>query len=105
RKERQRPDTLGPSDLREQHTAKPTQPAGFDEMGLRRAHRIAVDAFGSDFVTASSLDGVVNTKDERPGRDEGRNQQAKQKATGAQRRPDGAIQNAMVSLEVFVCTF
>lgn len=101
-KERQRPDSTSPTDLRKQHAAEPTQSTGFDEMGMRRANRIAVDAFSSYLVTAPSLDSIVEAKDERPCRSKYRNQQAEQKARGSQGRPSGSIQDAMVCLGVIL---
>src|SRR3712207_8509348 len=45
--ERERPDPTGPGDRNQQHQAEPAQAAGLDEVALRGAHRITVDAFGA----------------------------------------------------------
>src|SRR3712207_4902715 len=59
--ERQRPDPPGPGDRDQHHQAEPAQAAGLDEVALRRAHGVAVDAFGADPLAAPALDRVVDT--------------------------------------------
>src|SRR6185295_3538313 len=60
----QPPDTTGPRDLNQQHTAQPAQAAGFDKVRMAGADRIAVDAFGLNLLTTSPFDGVIQTTDE-----------------------------------------
>jgi hypothetical protein len=94
--ERQRPDPPGPGDRNQQHQAQPAQAAGLDEVALRRAHGVAVDALGADPLAAPALDGVVDAEDHRPLRREGVQQQAQQHAPGRPSAPGGAVQHAMV---------
>lgn len=58
-------------------------------MEVTGAHRVTVDALGHDFGTAATLKRLVDTKDERAARGEGRNQQAQQ----------GAADGEMVALD------
>src|SRR6516225_12277296 len=61
-----------PWDLHKQHGRKPTQTAGFDEMPLGGADRIAINAAGADLWSPASLDRVIKPDDDRStGRDEG----------------------------------
>jgi hypothetical protein len=48
REQGQRHDAVGPRHLDEQHGRKPAQAAGFDEVPLGGADRIAIDAAGAD---------------------------------------------------------
>jgi len=69
------------------------------------AYRVAINAFSSDLLAPPPLNRVIEAKNESPCWSENGNQQAKQNASGFKSRPLGAIENAMVSLEVFVSTF
>jgi len=70
--EGKRHDPIRPWDLHKQHGRKPTQTAGFDEMPLGGADRIAINAAGADLWSPASLDRVIKPDDDRStGRDEG----------------------------------
>ncbi|HZG52033.1 MAG TPA: hypothetical protein VEZ40_07850 [Pyrinomonadaceae bacterium] len=96
----QRPDSFSPRDTHRQHQAEPTQTARTDEVGVRRAHRVAVDPFSRDAFSTPPLDSVIDGKDERALRRQLLDEQRKQAARGRQRRPPRAVQDAMVSLKV-----
>src|SRR5215470_11883504 len=100
RQERQSPDRLGPRDLDQQHTAKPTQATGFDEMRMGRSHRVAVDTFGFNFGAAPPLDRVINSKDEFPLGCKCGHQQAQQDLASRQSRPSRSIQDSMIVLKM-----
>ena len=87
----QAPDHARPGHRDQQQTTEPTQPAGFDKMRVRRAHRIALDAFGYDLRAAPPFNRVVPAEDLCAGRGESRKQQSS-------RRPaSSADQRARVS--------
>ena len=80
-----------PPNRDQQQTTEPTQPAGFDKTRVRRAHRIALDAFGYDLRAAPPFNRVVPAEDLCAGRGESRKQQSS-------RRPaSSADQRARVS--------
>ena len=54
--ERQCPDAPGPWDLRQQHDREPSQAARFDEVAVRGADRIAIDAARFDLGTPAPLE-------------------------------------------------
>ena len=60
---------------------------------MRRTHRVAVDAFGGDVFAAPSLDGVIESKDQRPFRHKAHDQQTEQDVTRSQGRPARPIQD------------
>src|SRR5215471_4302977 len=57
--EGKRHDPIRPWNLHKQHGRKPTQTAGFDEMTLGGADRIAINAAGADLWSPTPLDGVI----------------------------------------------
>lgn len=97
---RQRPDSLRPGDAHRQHQGQPTQTARLDEVGVRRTHRVAVDPFSGDAFSAPPLDSVIDGKDQCARRRELLDEQREQPAARGARRPAGAVQDAMISLEV-----
>jgi hypothetical protein len=66
--ERQGPAPYRPRQRNHHHEGKPAQAAGLDEMAVRGAHRIAVDAARRDFLAPAPFNGVINADDDRPGR-------------------------------------
>jgi Type III restriction enzyme, res subunit len=58
---KQRHDAIGPRNLHQQHGGKPAQAAGFDEVPLGRADRIAIDAAGADLGSPAPFDGVIKS--------------------------------------------
>jgi hypothetical protein len=98
--ERQRPNPLSPRDGCDQHQAHPAQPARLHEVGLRRAHRIAVDAARPDAPAPAALDGVVEGHDHRPARRKGVNEKPEQEAGTRSRAPYGAAEHTVVVDEV-----
>jgi len=97
--ERQRPNPPCPSDGRQQHQAEPAKAGGLDEEGLRRAHRVTIDAFGTDPLAATPLDGVIDTQQYRATRHEGRHQQIKQQSRPNPIPPHRAVQHTMIAAE------
>ena len=91
--ERQRPDAPGPGDRGQQHQAEPAQAAGLDEVALRGADRVAVDALGADALAAAALDRVVDAQ-HAPGRSARRRRSAGRAAGGP---PPGRLQAARLS--------
>jgi len=59
------------------------------------AHRIAVDAPGSDALAAAALDRVVDAEQHRPGRGEGVQQQAEQDARCRTAAPGSTVEHAV----------
>ena len=72
--ERKRPHAFCPGNGGEQHQAHPTQSAGLDEMTVRRAHRIPIDAARRDLRSPAPLDRVVQAEDHWAARREGPDQ-------------------------------
>src|SRR5262249_41062384 len=74
----QRHDAIGPRDLHQQHGGKPAQAAGFDEVSLGGADRIAIDAASADLGAPAPFDGVIEPDHHRSaGRHQGPYQQNK----------------------------
>src|SRR5262252_10661284 len=70
RQERQGPAPVAEGQWDHGHEGKPAQAARLDEMAVRGAHRIAVDAARRDLLAPAPLDGVVDADDDRPVRQE-----------------------------------
>ena len=100
RQEWQSPAAPGPANLGQRHTAQPPQSTRFYKMRMAGAYRVAVNAFSADMLATPSLNRVIKAENESPCRGESGGQQAEQNASGFKSRPPGAIENAMVSLEV-----
>jgi hypothetical protein len=96
---RQCPHTLGPRNLSQEHEAEPAQPTGFDEMRIRRAHRIAIDAARFDLASPTPLDRVIQAQHQWPLRDKGGYQHAHQYQTSLTAIPRSAVQNSMIILK------
>ena len=94
--ERQRPDAPRPRDRGQEHQAQPAQAAGLDEVALRGADRVAVDALGADPLAAATLDRVVDAQQHRAARGEGGDQEAEQQAGRRTGVPGGAVEHPMV---------
>ena len=60
----QTPDAASPRNIGQQHHGKPAQSAGFDEVAVRGAYRIAVDSTRLDLAAPSSLESVIKTDDD-----------------------------------------
>jgi hypothetical protein len=103
RQKGQRPDPLGPGERRQQHTRQPAQATGFDQMRVRGAHGVTVDAFGFNPLAASPLDGIIQATHHDTRRDEHRYHEPEEQPTGGERRPDGAIEDPMIRLKVGGC--
>jgi hypothetical protein len=91
---------MGTSNINESHLS----PLALTRVRARGAHRITVNATGFNLLATASLNGVVESHHEYPIRREDGNQQREQDATGRQRRPSGAAQDAMIVLEVLIRT-
>ncbi len=99
--EGERHDAIGPRHAHEQHGGKPAQAAGFDEVPLGGADRIAIDAAGADLGSPAPLDGVINADHDRPVlRYEHLDQQDQQLARPGAGRPGCAIEDTMEGAEV-----
>lgn len=82
------------------HQANPAKPVHVDELAVARAYRIAVDARRGDHGASSALDRLVEARHRRTRGREGSHEQVQQDAAGAQTQPGGAIQDAVIGLEV-----
>ncbi len=103
---RQGPNPLGPGDRGQQHATELSQAADFDKVGMGRANRIAIDAPGFDLPSPSALDRVIESEHEGlPPRDENGEHEPKQEATGFERGPSGAIENAVIGLKMRLIGF
>ena len=101
RQEGQRPDPPGPRDGRQQHQAHPAQPARLDEVRVRRAHGVAVDAPGPDAPPPAPLDGVVDGHHDRgPRGTKVSTRSLEQDARAGPRTPRRAAEHAVVVHEV-----
>src|SRR5919112_4233840 len=69
-------------------------------MSIGRAHRIAVDALGCDALAAPTLDGVVETENDRTRRDKGMDQQAQHQPGRLASVPASPAEHAMIIDEV-----
>ena len=63
--ERKCPATPGPGNLRQQHKRKPAQAARLDEVAMRGADRISVDAACLDLRSPAPFNGVVKADHDR----------------------------------------
>ncbi len=104
RQKRQGPNRRCPGNLDQQHTRQPAQSAGFDKVRFRGAHRIVINAFGADLVSAPPLQRVIEAKQQGAPRSKGPDQQPQQNTTESQRRPLRAIEHAMVILKMRIIT-
>jgi hypothetical protein len=102
RRERQAPDAACPRDLDQEHRTQPAEPARLDEMRLRGANRIAIDAFSLDLRSAPAFDRVVNPDDQFAAWSKGRDQYSEQHLRSPQRRPSRTIEHAMIVLKALV---
>jgi hypothetical protein len=102
RQEGQSPHSSRPGDFDQQHKAEPAQTAGFHKVRMRAAYRIAIDAARLDFSTPASLDGVIESYQNRAGRSKELHEQAQQDATASSATPAGSVQHAMVVLKALL---
>jgi hypothetical protein len=65
---------------------------------------VAINPFGGDLFAASAFDGVIEIQDHYLLRDQHRDQQPEQQATGLERGSDGPVEDAMIGLKVGVGT-
>ena len=87
--------------MHQQHGGKPAQTAGFDEVALGGADRIAIDATGLDLGPPAPLDGVVKPDHDRgAGRHQSVDQQQQQMVRRGPRQPHCAVEDAVESAEV-----
>jgi hypothetical protein len=86
--------------LIQRNEAHPAQTARLDEVGIRGAHRVAVDALGSDAPAPAPLDGVIDGHHERSLRHEGINDQPQEDACPGSRRPRSLAEDAVIVHEV-----
>lgn len=100
REERQCPDMARPRDGHEQVQTDPAQAPYLDEVAVAGAHRVAIDAGCGDLGAASPFDRLVDTDDQRAGGSERHHEESEQDAAGCQARPDGAVEHAMLRLEM-----
>src|SRR5215813_13823899 len=88
----------------QEHRAQPTETTRLNEVGVRGANRVAVDAFGFDLLPAAAFDRVVNPDDQFAPRSDGRDQHSQQHLRGLKRRPPRAIEHTMIALKALVLT-
>jgi hypothetical protein len=69
------PTPVSPSHGDQRHPMEPAQATNVDNVGAGGAYRVAVDAFGLHFITASALDGLIEAIDNSTERAEHGNQQ------------------------------
>ena len=74
------PDAASPRNIGQQHHGEPAQPAGFDEVAVRGACRVAVDSTRLDLAAPSSFEGVIKTDDDGAIGNKGADQQPQQAA-------------------------
>lgn len=82
--------------MRQQHHTKPAQSAGFDEVAVRGAYRIAVDATRLDLAPPSSLKSVIETDNDRAIGNKRADQELQQTAGDPSARPAVAVQHPMI---------
>src|SRR5437764_13176190 len=82
--------------MRQQHHTKPAQSAGFDEVAVRGAYRIAVDATRLDLAPPSSLKSVIETDYDRAIGNKRADQELQQTAGDPSARPAVAVQHPMI---------
>ncbi len=100
RQEGQSPDPLRPRDRDQQHQAQPAQTARLYKMTMARAHWVTINSFGVDLRAAPPFNSVINPNNDWPGGREGLDQQVQQHPAQRPARPDRAVQDTMVSLEM-----
>ena len=100
RQDRQGPDAPGPGNGGEQHQAHPAQAARLDEVRVRGAHRVAIDALGFDAPATAALDGVVDGHDDRAVRHESVDEQPQKDACASSWAPRRSAEHPMVVHEV-----
>jgi hypothetical protein len=88
--------------VNQQLCGQPAQTAGLDEVSLRGANRIAVDAARADFLPPAPLDGIVDANHHGGVRaQESGDQQAQQPACDGTRRPYSlVVEHTMVDWEI-----
>src|ERR671920_2079199 len=69
-------------------------------MSIGRAHRVAVNALGLDALAAPTLDGVVETENDRTSWDKGMDQQAQHQPGALLATPASPAEHAMIIDEV-----
>lgn len=73
-------------------------------MAVAGAHRIAIDAGCSDLGSASTFNGLVNAQHDGSCWNKHRHQEMQENATGAQTRPDGSVEDAVIGLKMLLLT-
>ena len=87
--------------LHQQHGGKPAQAAGFDEVSLGGADRIAINAAGADLGSPAPFDGVVEADYDRGvRRHESFYQQDQQLARHGPGRPRRPIEDTVESAKI-----
>src|SRR3954464_8479073 len=76
--EGQSPNAAGPGYGSEQHYAQPAQAAGFDEVAVAGANRVAVDPARLDLGAPTPLDRIVKANHNRPRRGQHGDEQQQQ---------------------------
>jgi hypothetical protein len=98
--ERQRPHPLRPRHARQQLQRDPAQATGLHEVFLTGAHRITVDAFGSDLRPATPLDRIVQPHQHRPrGGDKRAEQQRQPNRAQGSAGPARPVEHPMIVLK------
>jgi hypothetical protein len=67
---------------------------------MRGPHGITGDALRGNLIATSAFDGVIKAADNDTSGDEHGDEEPEQQSTGMQGRPDSAIQDAMIRLQV-----
>jgi len=80
------------------HQRQPAESTGFDQVAVARAHRIAIDPLGGNVIAATTLDGIIQRKHQRPLGEEGLDEQTQQDLAPLYRRPDAATEFAMFAV-------
>ena len=101
RQERQPPATAGPRERDQQPPAEPAQATGFDEMRMRRSHRVAVNPLGFEVLSAPSFKRVVKAENKFAGWRQRRKQQSQQDPACGQGRPARTMQDSLLVDETF----
>src|SRR5947209_10039888 len=91
-----RPQTRPAQGICGSHHTKPAQSAGFDEVAVRGAYRIAVDATRLDLAPPSSLKSVIETAYDRAIGNKRADQELQQTAGDPSARPALAVQHPMI---------
>jgi hypothetical protein len=98
------PDPVGPCYGGQHQTPEPAPATRFAHRRRRGPHGSPGDALRSPVSAPSAFDGVIQADEPDTSGDDHGDAEPEQPSTGVQRRPDGAIEDAMIRLQVGRCT-